>query len=418
MASLAQDLSDRGIKLEDPFQEQQQQKRALEEQQKKKDPVEEEEEDEDEDYSFVEEEDCDLEDFASESESESKSESDSDSDSYSDSETESEREDFDVKEVIETEDYTDEDEEEQAMPRPKKSKSPKRRKVDPNSLASKLSSLSMAPVQAITGDLSCPVLSGRWEIFDFNTDRSKAFILMRMVIIDGVVKNDDFQLSFVNKKTFKIRMKWPQYMQQIMMMANLDVTTTNGITTEKFPAGHQVYTDMGKNAKQLKDEGGFIWSEGLFRFKNDMNMSTFEPQLFQIPASKGGGTILQIQFEEAIEEETAMPFGSPIVLRTAGGASKSGKRQSNRAATSTTSPTAAEAAAAAEGARVSAAAAAATEATESAAIVAAAEFFNDDRPFKKAKSNDAPPSSSQTLNMRRGLLEKAKGFIVDHRKQL
>jgi len=280
----------------------------------------------------------------------------------------------------------------------------------------------MAPVQAITGDLSCPVLSGRWEIFDFNTDRSKAFILMRMVIIDGVVKNDDFQLSFVNKKTFKIRMKWPQYMQQIMMMANLDVTTTNGITTEKFPAGHQVYTDMGKNAKQLKDEGGFIWSEGLFRFKNDMNMSTFEPQLFQIPASKGGGTILQIQFEEAIEEETAMPFGSPIVLRTAGGASKSGKRHSKRAAaaTSTTaiSPTAeAVAAAEAEGARVSAEAEA--EATESAAIVAAADSFTEDRPFKKAKSstNDAP-SSSQTLNMRRGLLEKAKGFIIDHRKQL
>ena len=414
MATLAQDLSDRGIRLQDPFQEQQQQKKALEEQQKKKDPVEEEEEEDDEDYSFVEEEDCDLETSTSSDTSESESDSDS--------ETESEREDFDVEEVdIETEDHTDEEEEEEAMPRPKKSKSPKRRKasMDPDSLTSKLSSLSMAPVQAITGDLSCPVLSGRWEIFDFNTDRSKAFILMRMVIIDGVVKNDDFQLSFVNKKTFKIRMKWPQYMQQIMMMANLDVTTTNGITTEKFPAGHQVYTDMGKNAKQLKDEGGFIWSEGLFRFKNDMNMSTFEPQLFQIPASKGGGTILQIQFEEAIEEETAMPFGSPIVLRTAGGASKSGKRHSKRAAaTSTTaiSPTAeAVVAAEAEGARVSAEA----EATESAAIVAAADFFTEDRPFKKAKSstNDAP-SSSQTLNMRRGLLEKAKGFIIDHRKQL
>ena len=77
--------------------------------------------------------------------------------------------------------------------------------------------------QAISGNLSCPLHSGQWEHFDFEHDQIYAYVLMQMVIITGVLNTNDFQFSFVNKRTFKIRMKWPRYMQKCMMMTSLDV---------------------------------------------------------------------------------------------------------------------------------------------------------------------------------------------------
>ena len=303
MATLAQDLQNRGIRLEDPYQEHKETITSFENRVEgtTKNPPPATEEEEDEDYSYEEEEDDVLGDYFVEEEEEEEEE-----------------------EVLDQETSL-------AMV-----KSPKRkvRKSATDALSSQMASLKMEPLQAITGDLSCPLLSGRWETFDHESDTTDAYILMRMVIIDGVKDDSDFELSFRDKRTFRIRMKWPKYMQKCMMMTTLDIgIDEEGNSFQAFPAGHQVYTDMGKTAKGLKDESGCIWSEGLFSFKNDMEMTKFEPQIFQIP--DGGGTILQVKFTEKPEDTgVTMPFGSPIVVKQAGDAmSKSlGKRNQYRAA--------------------------------------------------------------------------------------
>ena len=66
----------------------------------------------------------------------------------------------------------------------------KQRPPESDLISLQFSSLSMGSktVQAISGNLSCPMLSGRWwEHFDFEHDRIYAYVLMQMVIITGVL---------------------------------------------------------------------------------------------------------------------------------------------------------------------------------------------------------------------------------------
>ena len=377
MATLARDLQNRGIRLEDPYQENKEVFEAFEREQAAKEPqVEEEEEEEDEDEEYEEE----------------SHQVDFDLDEYFEEESEGEE----VPEVIAT----------MSSRRAIVKTTPKRRTkpVSTDTLASQMASLSMGrhSLLPISGDLSCPMLSGRWEMWDFDTETSTAYILMRMVIIDGVKSNDDFQLCFTDKRTFRIRMKWPKFMQKCMMMTSLDIAVNaDGIGRESFPAGHKVYEDMAKGAKSLKDDSGCIWSEGLFQFKNDMETNMFEPQIFQIP--DGGGTVLQVKFTEAAEETDSMPFGSPIYFKTAGSnmSSKSlGKRPERTSFTSMDlSNHAAEAAA--EVARLEEAAQAAAEvarlAEAAAAAAAAADGFESspEPSSKRNKTTHIPPPDSQ-----------------------
>ena len=88
---------------------------------------------------------------------------------------------------------------------------------------------------------------------------------MRMQIHNGANEREDFQLSWVDNKTFKIRLKWLPFMTNCMTTSSLDVTThVDGTVAEKFPLSHTLYTSMGKNAKKLKDMDGKIWLEGIF----------------------------------------------------------------------------------------------------------------------------------------------------------
>ena len=303
MASLAQDLQNRGIRLEDPYKDHQDILTAIEKEQQEGQPS------NDKKYPTP---------------TTNKNGEDSSEDDEDYSVGEEETEDHDLEEYFVSESEEEEEElqvEEMSKRITKMSPKRKARAANADSLALQMASLTVNnSIQAMSGELSCPLLSGRWEVFDFNTDTNKAYVLMRMMIINGLRDQDDFQLSFVDRRTFKIRMKWPKLMQRCMMMTTLDISIdADGNPFEAFPAGHQVYTDMGKTAKKLKDEGGCIWSEGLFQFRNDMEMTMFEPQIFQIPENDGGGTILQIRFTEAAEEDTTiMPFGSPIVVKQAG----------------------------------------------------------------------------------------------------
>ena len=151
-------------------------------------------------------------------------------------------------------------------------------------------------LQTVKGFLSFSMLSGRWEEFDHDTDTMNGYCLMRMLIHNGS-KVEDFQFSWVNNKTFKIRLKWPTFMQRCLMMTALD---KDPFGRESYPRGHQVYNDMGKNARDLKDIDGNIWTEGHFVFKRAMDMSpgdSFDCQLFevQVESVRCSGDVRKVQ---------------------------------------------------------------------------------------------------------------------------
>jgi hypothetical protein len=210
--------------------------------------------------------------------------------------------------------------------------------------------VSVQKMQTVSGLLGYPVLSGQWEVFNHETDDTTVFCLMRMQIHNGANEQEDFQLSWVDDKTFKIRLKWHKFMTKCMMTTSMDITTLpDGSAIETSPAGHPLYTSMGKNAKKLKNDRGEIWSEGLFKFKNRMDKE-FAPQIFQTTVDGVVTSVLQIQFMELkIAEAQALPFSSPISKRAAN-LSKSrrrskesspNKRKKNRTGNNGTNSTAA-----------------------------------------------------------------------------
>ena len=162
---------------------------------------------------------------------------------------------------------------------------------------------------SVVGNLPTPLLTGKWEEWDHDAEVMKTFILMRLCLHTSS-KEDDFQLKWVNDTVFKIRVKWPIWMQKQLMMVNLD---------QDYQRGHKVYDNMGSNAKALKDNDNLIWSEGVFKFRNPMQKKTVEKIFFPEVDSDGNkGPVLQILFEEVTEEGIQLDFKSP--QKTVGGA--------------------------------------------------------------------------------------------------
>ena len=213
MATLTQDIQNRGIILVDPFAKQKELARV-------KKPTE----------SRVEE---------------SKDQSISDERS----------EELELEEELESEEdvqfeYNQSEEEETAIP----ATHMKKKKAD--ELSAQLANLSMkdgptAPIQIVSGSLLYPMISERWEIFDYDTNDTQAFVLMQTVIHTGV-NEDDFELNFVKKNTFRIRLRWPKVMQCCMMMTSLAVTTdATGNMFETSPAKLHV-SFHGKECKSTQ----------------------------------------------------------------------------------------------------------------------------------------------------------------------
>ena len=162
MATLAEDLQNRGIRLEDPFKVLYQKKLAAANPIRK--PTESEEDSSDEDGK----------------------------NSSSEEDKNSCEEDDSVSSI------------EENMP-----KSAKKKQDSSPGLSSQLANLEVsAPIQTVSGLLGYPVLSGKWEVFNHQDDTTKVFCLMRMQIHNGTNEKEDFQLSWVDNRTFKIRLKW------------------------------------------------------------------------------------------------------------------------------------------------------------------------------------------------------------------
>ena len=293
MATLAKDLQNRGIRLADPYVEHQKRKKALDLASKQKETEEEEEEEAEEEQEQEEEEE------------------------------EAEEEEEEEEEIEEQEEETEE-----TMPPKSATKKKKAAKESPG-LSSPFAAMTMhlpatARGQTITGFLPTPMLSARWENFNFDKDCTESECIMRLNIPSGLDVDHDLKLEFIDEFTFKIRVRWPQHYQKVMMQSNLDTYLDGqGQPVETFPRGHQMYTSMAQNAKRLKESDNCIWSEGVFKFSNAMNMNEFQATVLNISAANGGGLILQVRFREKESDEEKMSFASPIIKKQAGTMSKS-----------------------------------------------------------------------------------------------
>ena len=87
--------------------------------------------------------------------------------------------------------------------------------------------------QTVKGLLPAPMLSGRWQEFNHKTDTMEGFTLMRMLIHNGS-KDVDFELSWEDNRTFRVRVKWPKFMVKCLMMTSLDIR-------EEYDANGAVY---------------------------------------------------------------------------------------------------------------------------------------------------------------------------------
>ena len=163
--------------------------------------------------------------------------------------------------------------EQEESPMPSKSiiKSP-RQTMSSGVLESAFAGMSINQVvteQTISGILPVPVLSGRWEKFNHLKKIMEGFSLMRIFLPNGS-DDCDIQFSWADPRSFKIRVKWPSFMVQSLMMTNIDITDHEimgeKVEVEEYPEGHPVYNSMGVNAARMKKDGHDIWSEGLFHF--------------------------------------------------------------------------------------------------------------------------------------------------------
>jgi hypothetical protein len=210
--------------------------------------------------------------------------------------------------------------------------------------------ISREPIQAVSGFINTPMVSGRWDVIDYDTDEFTGYRMLRMTLHNGV-QESDFEFSWNNKKTFKIRMKWPPYFLKPLMTVNLSVVQdSTGRVVPKFPRGHELYHSMIKIARKLKDDQGMIWSEGVFTFGVEMD-GEFEVEIFEteVDSERNHGCILQIIFKEAAEEDSKKPYNTPVKKnKRAGGISFSKSSQRSAQAQAAAPAAAAQATAAAQ----------------------------------------------------------------------
>ena len=209
-----------------------------------------------------------------------------------------------AEEAYESEELLESEEEsEEEMP-PSTPKTPRHGNKSPGAvLSSKMKAMKIdqpPQLSGCQGSLARPMLPSRWEDFNFDTDCNSAYCKI-VLFVDNTTEKGDFDVSWIDERHFKIRVKWPEYMQKCMMMSGLDAN---------FPKGHPSYTEMGKNAKKLKDRNGVIWDEGIFYFYNDMNTSVYHATILKGTETNPDDSVvkvrfLQIIFEESVEEDDA-----------------------------------------------------------------------------------------------------------------
>ena len=135
----------------------------------------------------------------------------------------------------------------------------------------------------------------------------------------------DIEVKWQDTRTIILKIKWPIWMQEPTMLSGLNMTVVNGHAIETYPEEHNVYGSFGLTTKNLEaDDGNIYYQENIFKFRQEMDIQQFKPEVFEAAIDKQGrvATILQIVFAEAVEKK---PFMSPTTTKRAGGTIKFSK---------------------------------------------------------------------------------------------
>jgi len=164
----------------------------------------------------------------------------------------------------------------------------------------------------VAGSVGLVVNLGRWEETDEDKGTVRGYCLLRMLLAHSIEKKEDIQFSWVDEKTFKIRIKWPNLS---VLMTGLDEFG------DEFGEPEELHDDMEENTDELRSSDGNIWSEGLCRFENPMNKMKYIPKLFALTHAQTNrkGFLLQVRFTESseddqqAEDENDEPFVPPTI---------------------------------------------------------------------------------------------------------
>ena len=131
-----------------------------------------------------------------------------------------------------------------------------------------------------------------------------------IVTLDPTTQLDDIKFEWIDSRSIKLRVKWPEYLTNYRMTASLDLDDDGN---QQFPRNHHSYIDMGKNANKLKDDNGEIWDHCIFTFQNKMDTTIFQPKILNTTQpGMINGTLTNIQvkllrvvFKEAYKNEAS-----------------------------------------------------------------------------------------------------------------
>ena len=121
---------------------------------------------------------------------------------------------------------------------PNMSETKKKIAFDDDGLTSALKKMKVGgPTQTISGGISNPMISGRWETFDHTTDTKQGVAMLRMPV-HNASKVKDFSSDWLSLTTLQVTQQWPSFMAQCLTMTALDT-----------------YTDDQHNSSRLRRNG-------------------------------------------------------------------------------------------------------------------------------------------------------------------
>mmetsp|Transcript_3137 Transcript_3137/g.5671 ORF Transcript_3137/g.5671 Transcript_3137/m.5671 type:complete len:279 (+) Transcript_3137:145-981(+) len=141
--------------------------------------------------------------------------------------------------------------------------------------------------------ISAPVSFGMWDQFNYTTRVTSTKIMIR-VIVHNAVELQDIEYEWVDKRTLRIRIAWPEWFQMAEQMAAFTVDEDGNIV---FPPEHALTMDMSRRNQMLVEEdSGRVWDQGCLRFEQDMSSENpfFELLTVQHPSKNTTVNVLQI----------------------------------------------------------------------------------------------------------------------------
>jgi len=155
-----------------------------------------------------------------------------------------------------------------------------------------------AAVEAAADDefasgLSAPASFGMFKKFNCTTRVSNTFMLVRMIVHNGV-NVQDIEFAWISPRVLKLRLAWPEWFQNAEQMAEF-MHRDDG--QPLFPPDHPLAVDTPERNQALVEEDGRIWDDGFLTFDQDMSQeeaSKFE--LLTVDISSQGKHVQVLQF--------------------------------------------------------------------------------------------------------------------------